>query len=384
MSRRHVVGCMSGTSLDAVDAALVAVDGAGLEMTASVLACATRPLDNLADPLRQLAARQPMSADQIATLSRELALHHIATVRDLAGHETADLVAVHGQTVYHAPPASWQLLTAAPIAQAFGVPVVFDLRAADLAAGGQGAPITPLADWVLFRHRDESRAILNLGGFANYTLVPACSAQGEQAARSATDGIRGGDICACNQLLDAIARAVFDQPFDAGGERAAAGRVQSALCESLRELLEAQATANRSLGTGDELESWIRQHRGKHRGADLARSACAAVAMVIAGRLDRIAAGHSGQRIDRILAAGGGVKNATLLAELRQHVRPRVDLSDELGVPAIHREAAAMAVLGALCQDGVPITLPQVTGVGRPAPIAGVWVPHANVRWGTD
>ena len=112
----------------------------------------------------------------------------------------ADLVVAHGQTVFHAPPASWQLLNAAPIARAVRAPVVFDLRQADLAAGGQGAPITPLADWIMLRAHGPAaagRAIVNLGGFCNVTILPS---------GAGPEGVRGMDVCPCNHLLDGVAR----------------------------------------------------------------------------------------------------------------------------------------------------------------------------------
>lgn len=133
---------MTGTSLDSLDVALVEIHGTGLELRADVVRCLTRPLGSLTGPLRALAAQQPATAGRISTLARELATLHVYALHELVGEEPVDLIAVHGQTVFHHPPASWQLINPAPIAQALRTPVVFDLRAADLAAGGQGAPIT--------------------------------------------------------------------------------------------------------------------------------------------------------------------------------------------------------------------------------------------------
>jgi anhydro-N-acetylmuramic acid kinase len=304
---------------------------------------------------------------RVAGLSREFALLHIEALRELVGGGRVDLVAVHGQTVFHAPPVSWQLLCAAPIAQALGAPVVFDLRAADLAAGGQGAPITPLADYVFFRDARETRGVLNLGGFCNYTWLPrgagSSADAGEMGAVEGLAAIRGGDICACNQLLDALARTLLSAAWDEGGRRALAGRVQPQMRDELLELLRGQAAASRSLGTGDELRGWIERRRDDVAAQDVLRCACDAIAAVAAERIGGV---------DRLIVAGGGVRNGALRAALSQ--RAAVSISDDLGVPAQGREAAAMAVLGALCQDRVPITLPQITGCREPAPVAGVWV----------
>ncbi len=374
MSPRNVVGCMTGTSMDAIDAALVKVEGDGLAIRAAVLRCVSHPLDSLADPLRRLADQEPASARQIATLSREFALRHVDAVQRLMGSQRPDLIAVHGQTVYHAPPVSWQLLTPAPMAEAFHAPVVFDLRAADLAAGGQGAPITPIADYVLFRNEVETRAIVNLGGYANYTLLPARQSTASGAQDVAVNGIRGGDICACNQLLDAIARDLFEEPFDDGGQRAADGEAQPDLVDHLVGLLRGQARLGRSLGTGDEMVGWITQSRGRCSAEDLARSASDAIAAVIPATLCDAATQCGPFPVDRVLLAGGGLKNRVLFEAIERQGQTAVQPTDDVGVPASHREAAAMAVLGALCQDRVPITLRSVTGVGEPAPLAGTWV----------
>jgi 1,6-anhydro-N-acetylmuramate kinase len=355
--------------MDAIDVVLATVTGEGQGSIAAIRRCVTHPLGGLAPSLRRLSALEPEPADRIAKAARDLALCHVSAIADVVGDERIDLIVVPGQTIFHAPPLSWQLLSPAPIAEAFGVPVLFDLRAADLAAGGQGAPITPLADFVLFRDEVETRAVLNLGGYANYTLLPRGCPR-ETVVRE----IRGGDICACNHVLDAIARTLLREPFDAGGRHAAGGEVCPPLRESLAILLRNQARSGRSLGTGDELGPWIDHHRGEHGSADLARSACEALAMVIMRTLEDVASPSGIGPVDRVLLAGGGVNNRVLCDALERHARACVELTDAYGVPAAYREAAAMAVLGALCQDEVPITLPAVTGVRDPAPLAGAWL----------
>ena len=353
-TRRLVVGCMTGTSLDGLDAALVAIEGHGLALRPSLVATHSVELGTLGPQLRALAEQVPMSAGAIARLNADFAALHAAAITTLLAGRRANLISVHGQTVYHAPPISWQLFNPAPLARALGTPVVCDLRAADLAAGGQGAPLTPLADLVLFGHQRERRVIANLGGFCNLTRI----GPGRDPAR-----VVGRDLCACNQVLDGLARSVLGQAFDQGGEVALVGRVRPAPFKTLVALLSGQGADGRSLGTGDELQAWLSRTR-KIPAADLARTACAAVAQVLA----TAAAGA-----DRLVLAGGGVRNRALVAELGERAGMPVQASDTLGVPAAYREAMAWAVLGALCQDRVPITLPQVTGVAS-APIAGMWV----------
>ncbi len=365
---------MTGTSIDALDAALVRVTGVGPAMSARFLRAVSVPLNDGADPLaprlRALAEQRAIAARDIAALARDFALLHVSAIRQLlaqAGDAPPDLIAVHGQTVFHAPPLSWQLMHPAPIAHALRVPVVFDLRAADLAAGGQGAPITPIADFILFRSAAEPRTIVNLGGFCNITVLPAV-AEGGGAESAALDHITGADVCPCNHLLDAVARRCLNSPYDPDGRHAAAGRADSAALDDLAQRLAHIARSGRSLGTGDELTAWIDGHAPRLAGSDLSATACAAIARTIVAA----AAPAPGTRL---VLAGGSTRNLALVGAIRAaHAAGQVCLSDELGTPGAYREAAAMAVLGALCQDRVPITLARVTRVQAPAPIAGHWV----------
>lgn len=356
---RLVVGCMTGTSIDGLDAALVEIEGTGLAMRAKVAGTLSRPLGEIGQGLRALAEQAPTTAGEIAGLNHRFSKLHAGAVSDLLDGRRADLIAVHGQTVFHQPPVSWQLINPAVIAQATGSPVVCDLRAADLAAGGQGAPITPLADWVLFRHAEESRAIVNLGGFCNVTLV-------EAGGSASTPGVRGFDVCACNHLLDTVARRALGRRMDEGGGAALTGHVHDDALDDLRAILLVQASGKRSLGTGDEAVAWVGRHwagGGGVSGQDLAATACEALG-------ERIAAAVQGA--GRVLTAGGGVKNAAVVKALNSCCSTFVEPTDHHGVPAAYREAVCMAVLGALCQDGEPITLGHVTGVTKP-PLSGVW-----------
>lgn len=358
LKRRLIAGCMTGTSIDSLDVALVSIIGGGLEIRVEVLDCATRSLGSLADRLRALAQQERVAAGEIAKIAREFGLLHLELLREISAGQKLDLVAVHGQTVFHKPPLSWQLINPAPIAYGLSVPVVFDLRAADLALDGQGAPITPIADFVLFRDATESRSVVNLGGFCNITHLPAAKTDSGLAQWAAR--ISGGDVCVCNQLLDGLARRLLNQPMDTDGATASRGRVVDDLFMDFASQLAQHAAAARSLGTGDET---MQLYYGQNKPEDVLRTAVAAIADTIA---------HS-VKGDRILLAGGGANNRTLVEEIRTRAVVPVQPTDDYGVPIAYREAIAMAVLGALCQDRVPITLPQVTGV-KEAPVAGCWI----------
>jgi anhydro-N-acetylmuramic acid kinase len=355
---------MTGTSIDGVDGALVEIVGSGLEMAVKFIAIDSRSLGTLSPDLRKLADQQPLTAKRITELAWELGTLHGEIARSLAKRADGpvDLVCVHGQTVYHAGGRTWQLMQPAPIARMANAPVVFDLRAADVAAGGQGAPITPIADWILFRST-TSRVIANLGGFCNITWVPATGGP---------EAVRGRDVCACNQILDGLARVRLGRKFDDGGQVALKGNVIPAAMEAMVQILREQGAQRRSLGTGDEVVSgWI-SATAAQPGADVVRTACEAVGKVVGEAVIEVSGGDTSTEI---IIAGGGVRNRALFEAIARNANGlSVVESDRHGIPAAGREAMEFAILGALCQDRVPITLPKVTGCTEPAPVSGAWI----------
>jgi 1,6-anhydro-N-acetylmuramate kinase len=361
---------MTGTSLDGLDAAAAEFEGRGLDLRLRrVAGLVSRPLP-MHGTLARLAAGEPVAAGEIAEAARALGEAHADAIAGLIepGTGVPDLVVLHGQTVFHRPPTSWQLVNPWPVAARFGCAVVSDLRGLDLALGGQGAPVTPLADWVLFRADAEPRAIVNLGGFANATLLPA---------GATPERVRGADLCACNQLLDAAARHALNRPFDADGAGALAGTPDEAATAELVRTLLAQAASGRSLGTGDEALAWLDRTRTTLAGPALLASAAAGVGGAV-GRLLRERSPGA-----RVFLAGGGAHNRAVVRAIdRALAHPSRPLAD-LGVPGGAREAVEFAALGLLAADGVAITLPAITGRGTPArvPLHGQWIlpsePHA-------
>lgn len=353
---RIAVGIMTGTSLDGIDACAVELRGRGLELQARPIGSASAPLDTLAESLRPLADGAPATAAAIASARTELGRRCADLVDELA-LDRIDLVAVHGQTVHHACDASWQLIDPSPIAHRQGCAVVSDLRSMDRAAGGEGAPITPLADWIMHR-REDAVAIVNLGGFINCTLLPSMEHPDPLPA------IAGFDLCPCNHLLDAIARRCLDRPWDEGGAFAASGTTCLERVIPMVDTLASLHREARSLGSGDECLRMVDTLVDAVGGADTAATTCAAIASTLIQALQE----HS-PRV--ILLAGGGARNTHLVRAIEAaagdaFVVSTLEHGDE-------REAAAMAVLGALAWDGVPITLESVTGRDAMRMRDGVW-----------
>ena len=361
---RIAVGIMTGTSLDAVDACALRLHGRGLEMTAEYLKSVSHPLAELGEHLRSVAEDEPTPASVIASLRRRLGERCRDAVAALRLPDEIDLIAVHGQTLHHETPDSWQLIDPFPIAQHFHTRVVSDLRGLDRAASGEGAPITPLADWILHR-TDATQAIVNLGGFINCTVLPS------QAHEAPLPAIAGFDVCPCNHLLDTIARLALEAPYDDGGRLAMSGNACLEQLQLITAHLRSLHEQGRSLGSNDDCIEFVPDILQSIGPADAAATFCAAIAATLASAL----AAHPA---DVVRLAGGGVRNTALVNAIKAAFGDRVPVE-----PLAHgdeREAAALAVLGALAADDVPITLPQVTGRENTHARDGTWVLAHNVR----
>lgn len=337
---------MSGTSLDGLDVALVEISGEGRDMTTAFIEGRSVGLGHAGKVLKEVASGAPTTAREIAEASYAFTQVHVEAIRELVGSGPVDLISAHGQTVYHAPPISWQLLEPTPLAQTFGCPVVYNLRQADLAAGGQGAPLTPIADAVFLAREPGRWAVINLGGFANVTLGPE---------------LQGRDVCPCNLWLNHLSHHLTGAPYDADGALAAKGVVIPELLSLLQERIRELQAGSRSLGSGDEVLPVLPSESA----SNVLRTAVQAIALALR---DAVAG------VDRVFVAGGGLNHLTLARTLEQALDPMpVHDYGMVGIPAIYREAAAWAVLGALSQDGVSISVPSVTGAHRER-VAGSWI----------
>lgn len=371
---RWAVGCMTGTSLDGLDTALVRTTGEGLELEAELVAHhATEFPDELAATLRSLAEGTPHPAEDFLRAGRSLGALYARGVGELLEKleevPTLSLIAAHGQTIWHIGEEhlSWQLFDPYPLAHGLGVPVIYDMRQADLIAGGQGAPITPITDPILYG-RDERLAVINLGGICNYTL--SLPESGE-----AFPTVSAGDLCPCNLLLDGLTRALLGRAYDKNGVVTATGCPDSHLIAGIE---RAVGDAPTTLGREQFSQSWVERLIETHpeaRPADWLASGCAYIGQQLAQTIDK-------HQVSRSVLAGGGSLNPALVGAISDASSdPSVwTTSEKCGIPGEAREAASFAILGILSSDRVPITLSRVTGAQNP-PVAGSWVwPVGNLE----
>lgn len=365
-----VVGLMSGTSLDGISAAVARfrdLPSGGVQ--AELLGFTHRAY--LADERGRLEqAMQDGSARDYCRVQADVgdwmadaALRAMAAAGVTARDVTA--VASHGQTLWHEPGHStWQVGDAARIAERTGCDVVSDFRSRDVAAGGQGAPLVSAADCMLFAHPTEWRALQNLGGIGNVTVVPPSAAQSQEG----TSSVRAFDTGPGVVVIDGAVRALYDGlPYDRDGEIAASGRVvESVVQEALRDPYFA---ASPPKSTGRELfsRSYVAAFIGRCQAAgassaDIVATATALTARALADQYRRFL----GEAIEEVVLSGGGAHNPTLVRMITHEVArengPKVCIFDDLYFDGEAKEAVAFALLGYLHVAGRAGNVPSATG----------------------
>lgn len=358
----RVLGMMSGTSLDAIDTALVDFSrdsGDPATLCGQVVAVEEEPWP--ADTGATLRAVLPPAASDVATWNRlhaDVGDAFAATAaRVLARHGGADLVATHGQTLHHdaradgTVRATLQIGDASRIAAATGVPVLSDVRMADVAAGGHGAPLVPLLDHLLWGADAIPTAVLNIGGISNVTLVGA----GEVIA---------GDLGPGNALLDAAMFAATGRVADTDAGIARTGMVDVTVLETLLADPFYARPLPRSTGREYFDSSYVVRRIGRQTFDRLTLPDLLATLVELSALT--IARGIRDMGAHRVIASGGGIRNPLLWDRLVVHAAPLPVMSaDDLGVPADGKEALLMAVLGYFGAHGIPGTLDRGDGTAH-------------------
>jgi anhydro-N-acetylmuramic acid kinase len=380
----RVLGLMSGTSADGVDAVLVELSGSADHPRWTLLRSAS--LDYPTSTRQMILAvgqGEAKTAASLLNLSETITKIQAAAALKCDPERQAQLVGCHGQTLWHRPPersktgdiqcgASWQMLQAPLLAQLLNRPVISDFRAADLALGGQGAPLVPKADAALLGRTKGWRALLNLGGIANLTLIPP------DAGPDRLQPVRGWDCGPANSLID-LAMEHFSngkECCDQAGRLAAKGDCDEALI--LRWLAEPYFQLKPPKSTGREVfgRADLTRRLGDMQGRPIANQIATLTAFsaaVVAQDLQQLSRQNHPLPIE-LLVAGGGSQNLTLMRELNSRCRGlRLRRSDELHLPSQSREAMVFALLAWWHHLGYPGNAPAITGAQHEA-VLGVRV----------
>jgi anhydro-N-acetylmuramic acid kinase len=373
---KRIVGLISGTSADGIDAALVRVRGYAHDPLSAnerlqLEAFATFPYSNeLREQLLAVSSPGAGAVDLICRLNiavgecfAQAALKIIA----LAGAkpENIDLIGSHGQTIHHLPfaeplasiPAAGTLQIGEPsvIAKRSGIITIADFRAADMALGGQGAPLAPFLDYMFFRSTEFTRGVLNIGGIANLTILKKAGKLDEVIAFDTGPG---------NMVMDALAKKFFNKAFDAAGELAARGKVSTGL---LNELLQhsyfnkpiPKSTGREEFGAAYCEVLIQRATQLQLTPHDMIATAAALTAETIS-RGAQLLEKRFG-KIDELIVSGGGMHNFTLMERLRQHF-VKVTTASDHGLPGDAKEAILFAMLANETVGGFTGNVPSVTG----------------------
>lgn len=362
------IGLMSGTSLDGVDAALVEIRGDGLTTRVRLLFHIHRSYPpHLQKRLLSVSEPAGGSTQEVCRLNvlvgEAFARAALAVCRKgNVSPSQVSFIGSHGQTVCHLPEdqATLQIGEPAVIAERSGILTVADFRPRDLAAGGCGAPLVPYVDYLLFRHPHIFRGLLNIGGIANLTVVPAGAKVEEVQAFDTGPG---------NMVIDALARQFRLGPFDQGGKTASRGMVSTHLLSVLMQnsfirRKPPKSTGREAFGKGFVNDLLAKAKKLKLSKEDILATATALTAHAVFYNYCRFL---SHRPINELIVSGGGMNNRTLMNWLRVLFAPvPVTTTDAYGIPSQAKEALVFAVLANESLSENPANLPQVTGARGP------------------
>ncbi|MBK6931572.1 MAG: anhydro-N-acetylmuramic acid kinase [Saprospirales bacterium] len=368
---RNILGLMSGTSLDGLDLALCRMEGAGFQTKVQVAHFDTIPFDEaFREEIRRVFAQKTIDFQHLVLLNEVVAERHAAMINTTLRRwgiapGSVDLIASHGQTVFHAPRqfhgladypnGTLQIGDGDHIARRTGIITISDFRQKHLAAGGEGAPLALYGDFLLFSEKNEDRFLLNIGGIGNFTFLPG---DGDTSLVFATDTGPG------NTLLDAAAKHFFQQPFDDGARLAAAGKVDEALLLRLKSHPFFALPFPQTTGPEQFSLEWALATAGKDStpsGHNLLATLTRLTADTIAEAIRRVPRTAATQAI---YLSGGGAHNPTVVAYLRSYFPGwKIEQMETLGVHGDAKEAVLFAVLANETVAGEPPAGAQLGGL---------------------
>lgn len=368
--QRFAIGLMSGSSCDGIDAALVRFKSTGDQLRTKLIDHRTM---RFPPTIRDRLLKSTANSDDIAGLDfilgqlfAEAAKSVIESAKQLPEPIAVDFIASHGHTVMHAPPrngseahGTLQIGNPSVLSRMTGLPVASNFRPRDIAAGGQGAPLTAYADWILFRQQDEPVACLNIGGIANVTI--ATPDLGDVIAFDTGPG---------NMPIDGAIRHLTNGrlQFDKNGRRAARGKTIGSMLDQLLEhpyfdQVPPKSTGREEFGFDAYLAQVIASDHD-HTADDVVATVTEAVATSIVEALERFVLPTYSTK--RMVVSGGGAHNRSLLRLLQEGL-PEINVytSDGAGLPGDAREAIAFAILGNELFCGTPSNVPTATGASK-------------------
>ncbi len=381
---RLVIGLMSGTSVDGIDAAIAEIEGSGTGMKMRQIDFITVPFP---EGFKELVIRNSLTGTSdvadIARLNFLIAQLYADAVRRLCNHagvktQDVDLIGSHGQTIHHLPraermfgkdvSATLQIGDPSVLAKLTGIATVGDFRVGDIALGGQGAPLVPYFDYILFRSNGKSRSLLNIGGISNITYLPkGCG----------TQDVLAFDTGPGNMIVDRLMKKMFNKDFDEGGAIAIAGTIQGDMIDWLMTDTFVRMAPPKSTGReryGDPFVTSLLEKYGGRRIEDIIATVSEFTAVSVYTNYLLFLKTKGG--IDELFVSGGGAHNRYILDSLRNHFGGvSVAAAEDIGVSSDAKEALCFAVLANELVSGNPANLPSVTGASKETLIGKICLP---------
>lgn len=378
----YSIGIMSGTSLDGVDVALVEINGSGVKTQLKLLDFLTVPYSEVQRrEIMESLSVETSNVRQICSLNFTLGYKFAEAVKEICQKNELplsrlDVIGSHGQTIYHQPKMEGRIVSStlqigepAVIAYETRTKVVSNFRTMDMAAGGQGAPLVPYTEWILYGSEKVSRLLQNVGGIGNVTLLPK---------RSTLNDIVAFDTGPGNMIIDEICQRLFNVSYDAGGNLAAQGKVNNELLEKCMNLPYIHESPPKSTGRelfGKEFVTVLIEDNPHLSNHDLLATMTMFTAKSIAVNYQKFIFPH--HAIDEVIIGGGGSYNQTLMNMLKKLLKDDCHIMSQemLGYSSAAKEAIAFALLANETINGNGSNVPNATGAQENVILGNITLP---------
>jgi len=380
---RTVAGIMSGTSIDGIDCVVMQIRRKERGIAWKLLAHVQKKFPSgLSDAIKRNSEPSTSRVDEINDINQVLSYYYADTVKRTASKagKQPDLIGCHGQTIYHRPQkerrygkrfgATLQIGDPSTLAILTGTPVVGNFRSADVAAGGEGAPLVPYVDYLLFNDRKKARLLLNIGGIANFTYL-------QQNAKP--DNVIAFDTGPGNMVIDALVGEYFGKRYDRNGALARKGKVNENMFMKLIQHPYLQRKPPKSTGREEFGTSFIKKLKrylvpGISK-EDIIATVTEFTAWTIFYSYSQYIS--TNKSVDEVIVSGGGAKNKFIMDALSDYfTSARVLTTGDIGIPVEAKEAACFAVLANETIDRKPGNLPSVTGASNRIPLGTIAIPN--------
>ncbi|SHE88671.1 anhydro-N-acetylmuramic acid kinase [Atopostipes suicloacalis DSM 15692] len=376
----YAIGIMSGTSLDGVDAALVNITGVNEETEVELIAFETLEIPEKIDQqIRESFSIESSNSALISSLNVKLGeLFADAAIKVSKAAKInlkdVDFIASHGQTIYHIPEetekyssSTLQIGEAAVIAEKTGCTVVSNFRPRDMTVGGQGAPIVPYSEYILYRHHERTRLLQNIGGIGNVTVIPPNASLNDLVAFDTGPG---------NMIINELSQHFYNEPYDKNGEHAKQGQVNEKVLEDWMNHPFILREPPKTTGREEFGLQFVQEYLNKYKlpAEDWLATATMFTARSIAKSVDK----YTTEKTDLIIG-GGGSYNPTLVQMIKE-VLPEISVirQEDLGLSSDAKEAVAMVILGNQTLHRQPSNVPSATGASKPVILGSVTFGEQN------